>query len=203
MRSFMYLFTTYVTTDKITAHMCWSISWCMYVNCKSVLMTLQEKIISWLSVWNSLHEKQVHIEILSPTFTKLQIVHMSVTEVTWILHPLIPRSDFIPTSPWPFLKKINKPNLQIHDKEKAKSLTWKNFSQSFSKGNEPGVKNMKAIFGVLVWTGGALRISFITTSDAISSSVNGLKLTSRGLLTALQPSEEKRKQAAELPAGYI
>ena len=55
---------------------------------------------------------------------------------------------------------------------KEESLTRKNFSQNFSKGNEPGVRNMKAIFGVFDSTGGVFKISLKATLAAISSSVN-------------------------------
>jgi hypothetical protein len=47
----------------------------------------------------------------------------------------------------------------------------KNFSQSFSKGNELGVKNMKAIFGFFDRTGCDRTMSLMTTRAAISSSV--------------------------------
>lgn len=52
--------------------------------------------------------------------------------------------------------------------------TWKNWSQSFSNGKAPGVKNRNAIFGFFDITGGVFRISLITTRDAISLSDNSL-----------------------------
>jgi hypothetical protein len=39
---------------------------------------------------------------------------------------------------------ISQTNQKKKKKNKKWNLTWKNLSQSFSKGNEPRVKNMKA-----------------------------------------------------------
>jgi hypothetical protein len=47
----------------------------------------------------------------------------------------------------------------------------KNFSHNFSKGNELGVKNMKAIFGFFDCTGSARMTSLMIAWAAISSSV--------------------------------
>jgi hypothetical protein len=47
-------------------------------------------------------------------------------------------------------------------------------SQSFSKGKGPGVKNIKAILAFFVGVRDALKISLITTREAISSSVSSL-----------------------------
>jgi hypothetical protein len=49
--------------------------------------------------------------------------------------------------------------------------TCKNFSHNFSKGNEPGVKNIRAILGLLDTGMGIARISLITAAEMISSSV--------------------------------
>jgi hypothetical protein len=51
------------------------------------------------------------------------------------------------------------------------SCPCKNFSHNFSKGNEPGVKNIRAIFGFFDTGMGIERISLITTDEIISSSV--------------------------------
>ena len=70
-------------------------------------------------------------------------------------------------------------------------LTWKNLSHNISKGNEPRVKNMKASFGFLDWVGGILKISLITTRDAISASVYSLAgIGGSQSVKALQPLEE-------------
>jgi len=53
----------------------------------------------------------------------------------------------------------------------AKNHTMKNFSHSFSNGNELGVKNMKAIFGFFDCTGRARMMSLMIAREAISSSV--------------------------------
>jgi hypothetical protein len=49
--------------------------------------------------------------------------------------------------------------------------TCKNFSHNFSKGNEPGVKNIRAILGFFDTDIGIARISLITAAEIISSSV--------------------------------
>lgn len=73
-----------------------------------------------------------------------------------------------------------------------KTLTEKNKSQSLSNGNDPGVKNMKAILGFAVGRGGVFKNSSIKTCDANSSSLSSL-LAEDGShsVKALQPLGEK------------
>jgi len=57
---------------------------------------------------------------------------------------------------------------------KLENITRKNFSHSFSNGNEPGVKNMKAILGFFEGMDGSESRSLMTTREASSSSVRTL-----------------------------
>jgi len=71
------------------------------------------------------------------------------------------------------------------------NLTWKNLSHNFSKGSEPGLKNINAILGFLDSWGGVFNMSLITTRDAISSSVYSLAGSGGSQSErALQPLEE-------------
>jgi hypothetical protein len=65
-------------------------------------------------------------------------------------------------------------------------------SHNFSKGKEPGDKNIKAILDIFAITGGEFKISLITTRDAISSSVYSLAGTGGSQSEKLlHPLEEK------------
>ena len=65
----------------------------------------------------------------------------------------------------------------ILDDGYIKNHTCKNFSHNLSKGNEPGVKNIKAMFGFCDTAIGIERTSLITTDETISSSVRSRATT--------------------------
>lgn len=77
--------------------------------------------------------------------------------------------------------------------QQTEEHTQKNFSHSFSKGNDPGVKNMKAIFGFLLGVDGSIRMSLITTREVSSSSVRTLAASGGSQsLKGLQTLEVKK-----------
>jgi hypothetical protein len=73
-----------------------------------------------------------------------------------------------------------------------KHCTCKNSSHNFSKGNEPGVKNIKAIFGFFDTAIGIERRFLITTDDTISSSVRSRTTAGSQSLNGVQTLEAKK-----------
>lgn len=73
-----------------------------------------------------------------------------------------------------------------------KQQTCKNFSHNLSKGNEPGVKNIKAIFGFFDTGIGIERRSRMTTDEIISSSVFSRATLGSQSLNGVQTLEAKK-----------
>jgi hypothetical protein len=73
-----------------------------------------------------------------------------------------------------------------------KNHTCKNFSHNLSKGNVPGVKNIKAIFGFFGTAIGIERRSLITTDETISSSVFSRATAGSQSLNGVQTLEAKK-----------